>query len=721
MKNNSFIESSGILWEGVLKGVKKSQDKLQPLYEAFTNSFEAILLCHNDKEKNEQKKIDITLNYASDLLSPNAQLNSIVITDNGIGFDEENFKRFCTYKDTRKGFNNRGSGRIQFVHYFNAINFRSTYLKGTEFETIYFKLSKNDKYLNYNSIIFFEKTEPASTFELYTEVVFDKLIDDADQNLYREITSDELKTKILERYIQLFCAYRENLPKITIKRVSNNGKEIDSSEILLQDIPEIDSEVQFDVNYSRVSADFKRIETIGKVENFKIKTFKILSSKLEKNEIKLTSKNEIVEGVQLKLNCLASDDIIDDNRYLFLVSSRYIDELDEDTRGEFIINNKTDFRKNAKAYGVIEDEILLDEIIDSVNQKIVDTYDEVRLMSEQHENKISELKDIFLLNDHTISALKFSINDDEAKILEKVYQADSKIIAEGDATLKKQIENIENLDPSKDDYRTQLNEKVKEFAKQIPLQNRTSLTQYVARRKLVLELYRKILDKMSNESINEDVLHNLLFQQHSTDAFNSDLWLLNEDFIYFDGTSESSLSNIKVNGEVLFRKELDEEEKKYIHSLGEDRFKKRPDILLFPSESKCIIIEFKKPEVNVADHLNQIKKYAGLIHNFCRDEKIIHTYYGYLIGQSMNYKEIQNIEPEYQFNYNFNFLFRPNFPVLGNIVEPNRLPGSMYSEIITYSTILERARLRNSIFIDILTKKQNSLESSENLEVDETD
>jgi hypothetical protein len=69
------------------------------------------------------------------------------------------------------------------------------------------------------------------------------------------------------------------------------------------------------------------------------------------------------------------------------------------------------------------------------------------------------------------------------------------------------------------------------------LQNRTALTRYVARRKLVLELFGKIIDEQlaiqqtDEKSIDEKLLHNLIFQQSSNNPGESDLWLINEDFI----------------------------------------------------------------------------------------------------------------------------------------------------------------------------------------------
>ena len=38
----SYISSEGLSWRGVLKGFPKAKNIMQPLFEAFTNSLEAI-------------------------------------------------------------------------------------------------------------------------------------------------------------------------------------------------------------------------------------------------------------------------------------------------------------------------------------------------------------------------------------------------------------------------------------------------------------------------------------------------------------------------------------------------------------------------------------------------------------------------------------------------------------------------------------------------------
>ena len=340
-----------------------------------------------------------------------------------------------------------------------------------------------------------------------------------------------------------------------------------------------------------------------------------------------------------------------------------------------------------------------------MNQRIIDEYEEIRLLQKGKEKKILELKEMFLLSDETLNELKFKYDDTDDKILEKVYQADAKIIAKKDAEIKKQFEELTKLNTKSENYQEDIESEVNKLVKLIPIQNRTALTQYVARRKIILDLFDKILEKKlkiqnnTNNKYDESLIHNLLFQQGADNPETSDLWIINEDFIYFKGVSEKQLSKLKIEDRELFKKIFSKEEEKYLLSLGENRKIKRPDVLLFPEEGKCIIIEFKDPSVNASEHLTQIDFYANLIRNYTVDEIQITTFYGYLIGENIEPRDVLGRVSRYEHSYQFDYLYRPSENVIGF---DGRSNGSIYNEVIKYSTLLKRAKLRNKIFIDKL-------------------
>ena len=150
---NRFVAYQGLRWSGILKGISKSQNPFQPLFEAFTNSLESIRMRQAIRES-FQPYITITLNFNSDLGAEGTDLHSINIIDNGIGFDSQNFNRLKTFKDDTKGFNNRGSGRIQLIHSFQLVNYKSFYNEEGEIYFREFTLSKMKRFIDNNSIIY---------------------------------------------------------------------------------------------------------------------------------------------------------------------------------------------------------------------------------------------------------------------------------------------------------------------------------------------------------------------------------------------------------------------------------------------------------------------------------------------------------------------------------------------------------------------------------------
>lgn len=223
-------------------------------------------------------------------------------------------------------------------------------------------------------------------------------------------------------------------------------------------------------------------------------------------------------------------------------------------------------------------------------------------------------------------------------------------------------------------------------------------------RKVILDLMQKTLDKQldcqqknsKGKKINhESFLHNILFSQHSDDPLDSNLWMINDDFIHYKGISESELRNIKVENELFFREDLTKEELEELTAYNRDKLGNRPDILLFPKEHKCIIIELKSMDADVSKFVSQVSQYAGLIRQYAKDRFEITTFYAYLIGESFTLNEVKRANPFFKKAYYFDYLFCPNYPVDGG---ENRRDGEMYIEVIKYSTLLERAVFRNKIF-----------------------
>lgn len=345
-----------------------------------------------------------------------------------------------------------------------------------------------------------------------------------------------------------------------------------------------------------------------------------------------------------------------------------------------------------------------------VNNKALKMYPEIENLKKQKENTAYKLKNRFLISDKIFNKVTKNLNAEASpeEFLMEFYKAEAEILAKSDIEISNKFDEILNIDPSSKDCIERFNNIAKDIIQLIPIQNRNNLAQYVARRQIVLKAFENILNQNYDFSIKEKHLHNLfLTQGKENNASDSNLWMLNEDFIYFSGKSEERLCDFKIKGKKLFKKEITEEENRYLLSLGENRKWKKPDILLFPEENKAIIIEFKNIDINLSDHLSQINKYAYWLRNFTEEEFELKQFYGYLIGEGLEYDDIVAADSDFKKMYNGKVFFRPKKTVVFKSDESRN--GELYTEIFSYSELLQRAETRNKIFIEKLglSKKKN--------------
>ena len=680
------------------KHVKKHSSYLQPIFEAISNSLEAT--------SGKDDIITIRINKAKTLNQEQYSFLSIDIIDTGIGFNDDNFGRLRRLYDESKGQNNFGTGRVQYLHFFNNTDIYSVF----EEEGLKYKrrivLSKNF-YATQKSVIWSSEKEVVDiATPIGTMVSFYYPLNDEDQEKYNELTTIELRDRILIHYLSRFCLNRDNLQQIKLECYINSIHNKDSDQIITgKDIPQPDYTDSVQVNYSKISVDGNTIIKTPNTEEFIINSYSLPCSIQKRNEVKLTSKNETVEVSGIDFSLIKDSPKINNSYLLFLISSSYLTQQDSDLRGQLAIYSRKDFLKKRNLFSG-EEQILTDDIEEKVTSSITAHYKSISKVKESFEAQIDELAEMFSLDRTVLNEVGYKAGDSDQSILKKVYEYNADISAKHDAGIKSVMDSLKELTPSSKDFKKKLNEKVKRVSELVPQINRTELVRYISKRKIILDLMQKTLDKQldcqqknsKGKKINhESFLHNILFSQHSDNPLDSNLWMINDDFIHYKGISESELRNIKVGSELFFREDLTKEELEELTAYNRDKLGNRPDILLFPKEHKCIIIELKSMDADVSKFVSQVSQYAGLIRQYAKDRFEITTFYAYLIGESFTLNEVKRANPFFKKAYYFDYLFCPNYPVDGG---ENRRDGEMYIEVIKYSTLLERAVFRNKIFTD---------------------
>lgn len=701
-----YLSTKGIYYPAELKTITKHPDSLQPLYEAFTNAWEAII----DKYGNENLssgniEVEFHVNEQTNLANETERsFVKIIVKDNGIGLDQNNLDRLETLRDPSKKHSNLGTGRVQFLHSFGQTEISSVHkAEDGSFVQTDVTLSMSSIFMQNRAILRIDNQMPSDATDSSTTLVFLYPKEKNDETFFTNILAGHFKTDLIRHFLARFCDNRNTLPEIHIRRYVNADLKEDLG-IVRDDITSPHKEDDVVISFSKVVD--KKIVRSDKTSSFHLRAFVEDERNLGKNTLALVSKGEM--GSTLPISDLLDKETIDGKRYLFLLSGAYIDESDTDARGNFRLFTAQEFKKRDSDPSFFPEEVVLkDDIIQETNSKIASLYEEIGKKEQEKQDKISELQEMFMLDPRTVDGIRKKVQKSysDEDILSLVYKSEMDKVAALDANIKQQVEEVKALDPSTPDYQENLKERVTQFSQLIPAQNKNALAKYVARRKLVLELFDKILrneiEKLQHGGrIDEDLLHNLVFKQHSTNPMESDLWLIDDMFLYFKGCSEKMLDKIKINGVDLIKKELTKQEKEYKERHGKNVGDRRPDILLYPEEGKCVIIEFKAPDVEVSDYLHQINRYAMIINNLSDESFKFRAFYGYLIGENIDYMSIVESNPRYEEAPKMGYIFNPYEPVKGLF---NRDSGELRIEVLKYSDLLKRAQDRNKVFIDMLS------------------
>lgn len=272
--------------------IRKANNPLQPIFESFSNSIEAT--------SGQQNSIHIELYHLKEakIFGEEYSFGAFSIVDDGDGFTPSSFSRFERLYDESKNKNNFGSGRVQFLHFFKNTQIESIYSYEGRMHIRRIELSK-DFYEKYGSVIrstdeLIENTTPVSCS---TRVTFFFALSDEDKTKYGQLTCQDLKDAILKRYLNVFCLNRDNLQKIYIDHYINGILDKEkSTQITTEDVPVADYEEIIPIHYSVLSEKGTAVIPCSKSENFVIRSYRLSSNILTRNEVRLTSKGEFLSS-----------------------------------------------------------------------------------------------------------------------------------------------------------------------------------------------------------------------------------------------------------------------------------------------------------------------------------------------------------------------------------------------------------------------------------------
>ncbi|WP_412057122.1 ATP-binding protein [Bartonella sp. DGB2] len=654
-----------------------SQLALQPLFEAVSNSLHAI---EDGFDQDSIERGKITVNIQG--LKSQADI-IIEVIDNGIGLDESHFLAFCTtdtgYKLERGG---KGVGRLLWLDAFNNISVTSIYYdsdKGSMFRRSFTLNLKNDDQVKEEEIQ--KVLTPTSTG---TTVVFKGLREKSYKEHFPR-TAKPIIDYFASHFFASFITGKSPLIELNVEQ---------DTAIFPKDVE------AFKVEYEGITA-------IQDENNNNFKDLKLMSFICSKNTSKSFKGNHQIHFVAndrtvmtrqvdglLGIGCFGPE-----KSYCYhgCITGDFLDKQVNQERTQFNFEESTVEDILKKCADHVREQVICDEIKQFDNERSI----EMKKFVEQYPSfgfaEISELLKNVPRN---------AINDEEfAKALIPHRIRRDK---ERNKQIKTIINDVQSRGFPSESLIEDVNDKVQEAADAIRAEEQRQLTEYVLRRKTMLDLMGAFIQPAQNEGqahVYEEALHKLICpvklrgdDPKKVKSSKHDLWIIDERLTftsYF--ASDESFKNITGEKGNLKRPDLFLYDHVYGLSEEDDNPLKRVMLVEFKRPGFASYKDDKMPMDQVTDYIaalqdKKIKKFDGSDIRLADDC----VFYCYIIADILGKLEERARYMSTTANG------RGRIQIL-----TNEARGSI--EIIQWADLLNDARLRNRAFIEAAGLRYESL------------
>lgn len=418
------------------------------------------------------------------------------IQDNGIGFTEENFKKFSQLLEVTSN-DHKGLGRLVYLSYFNTIEFESIFNNSKKRMFIF-----DENFDSKNTVVHTESERQNGTKITFRHFSGERI------KSYAYLTPRKIKQSLIENFLPIFFTKKEKGDNLVIK-IQSEIKEpnetadfISSSESLtLDDLPRLEKEIISDPNIDLLHS----IAVYYSIEN-------------DISKVKSITSSICVDGRAMNFDIMPVDSVPDGYQIIFLFVSDFFKgktnasrqklELPEDLKEQ---DFKSILRKKIAP--------LISSKIPSIIGKNAITYDDVdnhypHLMGYYHKDNIVGL------------AIKHNILEEAQK--EFFNQ-------------QKSILECEKLDAEK-------------FSKALELSSR-ALTEYVLYRTRIIEKLKTI-----DTSHSEADIHNIIIPKRKIcqanslleDIYSNNVWMLDDKYMTYNSVlSDQEMSKVitQITGE----------------------------------------------------------------------------------------------------------------------------------------------------------------------------
>lgn len=486
---------------------------LIPLFEAIVNSIHAIEE-RNVADKNFKGKIVIKIIRDGQLsLEGIGELPSICsfeIIDNGVGFNEPNLISFMESDSTYKAsYGGKGVGRFSWLIAF----------KKAEIESIYW--DEDEKGYVKRSFDFSpEQTE-----------INDNLTD------YENI--DDNRTTI--KLVDCVKPYSDNIPK---KGITIAMRIIQHCLVyfIAQNCPQIeliDCDEKFNLNSifkERITTEENLVTIHLGDEAFDLLHVKAEDNTVNGNKLYLCAHNRLVETKELDKYITDLDREIYEKSgfwYIGVLRSKYLDDSVDMNRLSF---NIPDGGPLESLINIITMDQIMKAVIVEVEKFLGDylqpiSSDKLKRIKDYVSYQAPQFRHLLKYMSDDIAKIKPNLSDD--KLDDELHRIKRKFDRRTSDENKKLLRDLNEGVISSDDYTERFSQQVEK----INSANGAALAEYVAHRKVVLDLMEfAIRRKDDGHFQKESFLHNLIYPMRTTSDdtqySNHNLWLIDEKLAY---------------------------------------------------------------------------------------------------------------------------------------------------------------------------------------------
>lgn len=688
---------------GGLKNTRISENQYVVFDELLSNSIDSYLIRKNQYDDVDRLNVVIDIEFTdSDLISDGNKEVDIRCEDNGAGLGDDQTRAFVTkdstYKDDLKipGIGKcKGSGRVQFFHFFKSLSIKSVYNSGINKKLRSIKVLENTKEIAFDD---FKIAAVDNDIDYSTIVYLVGLKESArnrhffDKSIVAEYSAKAVRDHIFRSFLQRFILLRDQLGDFKITISSKDDVATESEIITSEELPEISEPVEL------AATCIHEKEVAPNQELLKIYHYSFSSDIYHtfENDVALCANNSIVLSIVKNYLKSITDRKrpIDNKFHLVLIQGEYLEDRVNVQRDNFNIPKSC---VNTDAF--YSAAISLEDIYESIEDYIFGIFTPPDFnrdaLIESTNNKYGISKSMI-----AESRVKIHFNDTEEKVAKRVLAGIQKQVIEDTAEIFDMKQELLMLDPKGDEFREKVNKLSWVYTSNIKKIDMANLSQLVVRRAAMLE----VLNLAVNDSLlvqseevkrkeNERVIHNIFFPtgKDSNDQIDHDIWILSEEYHYFKHiASDKPLSTIPwSNNEKLFEADIDANLEKLFAQNNNQNSRKRPDIAIFNQEGSAIIIEFKSPGIELQDHTNDLMEYAVLL--AAKSNGKINKFYGYLIGTDINPNRVMGYT---------RFASGKGWFGTHDVRDhkTNNIYGELYSEILFYGDIVDKANKRLSIY-----------------------